>query len=95
MSTQAENSRSWLGGFVPGSAVARSVEFSDDMMHVALADGRIISVPLVWFSSLSNATRSQLENYEISPAGMGIHWPDIDEDLSIAGLMAGADQISR
>ena len=95
MSTQVENSRGWVGGFVPVSAVAQSVEFSDDLMHVSLADGRVISVPLVWFASLSNATRSQLENYEISPAGLGIHWPEIDEDLSIAGLMAGAEQISK
>jgi hypothetical protein len=92
---QVESSRGLVGGFVPVSAVARSVEFSDDMMHVSLADGRIISVPLIWFSSLSNATQSQLENYEISPAGIGIHWPDIDEDLSVAGLMAGAERNAR
>jgi Protein of unknown function (DUF2442) len=79
------------GGYVPTSAIATAVEFDDVMMHVALADGRIISVPLIWFSSLRNASRSERENFEISPAGIGIHWPDIDEDLSVAGLMAGVD----
>lgn len=91
MNTLLENSNLRVGGFIPQSAIARSVEFDADMMHVSLADGRVISVPLVWFSSLSRATREQLENYEISPAGVGIHWPDLDEDLSVAGLMAGVN----
>ena len=79
------------GVYVPTSAVAHSVEFDDEMMHVSLADGRIISVPIVWFPSLLGATRAQRESCEISPAGIGIHWPDLDEDLSVAGLMAGVD----
>ena len=61
------------------------------MMHVSLADGRIISVPVVWFPRLLDASAAQRANYEIGPAGIGIHWPDIDEDLSVAGLLAGAD----
>ncbi|HEX3101741.1 MAG TPA: DUF2442 domain-containing protein [Pyrinomonadaceae bacterium] len=77
--------------YVPTSAIGISVEFDDEMMNVALADGRIISVPIIWFQTLHNATKSERENYEISPAGIGIHWPDLDEDLSIAGLMAGVD----
>ena len=91
MNMLGENSRQAVGGYVAMSAVARTVAFDDDMMHVSLADGRVISVPIVWFPRLSKATREQLENYEISPAGIGIHWPDIDEDLSVAGLMAGVD----
>ena len=79
------------GVFVPTSAVAKSVEFDEEMMHVTLDDGRIISVPIVWFPTLRDATKSERANYEISPAGIGIHWPDLDEDLSIAGLMAGVD----
>lgn len=91
MSILSENGRQTDGGYVAMSAVAQAVEFDDDMMHVSLADGRVISVPIVWFPRLSRATQDQLENYEISPAGIGIHWPDIDEDLSVAGLMAGVD----
>jgi hypothetical protein len=86
-----ENSERAATAYVPTSAVATAVEFDADMMHVTLADGRVISVPVVWFPRLKNATRSELENYEISPAGIGIHWPEIDEDLSVAGLLAGVD----
>ena len=77
--------------YVPTSAIAKSVGFDDEMMNVTLVDGRIISVPIVWFPVLHNATKPERENYEIGPAGIGIHWPDLDEDLSIAGLMAGVD----
>ena len=82
------------GVFVPTSAVAKSVEFDEEMMHVSLIDGRIISVPIAWFSKLNGASDKQRENCEISPAGIGIHWPDLDEDLSVAGLMAGVDLVS-
>lgn len=82
------------GTYVPMSAIAVSLEFDESMMHVSLADGRIISVPLGWFASLRDATVAERENYEISPAGMGIHWPDLDEDLSAAGLMAGVDKVA-
>ncbi len=77
--------------YTPSSAVAVSVGFADEMMHVRLADGRIISVPIVWFPRLSAASEIDRENYEIGPSGSGIHWPEIDEDLSVAGLMAGVD----
>lgn len=91
MTMLVANRKTTVGVYVPTSAVATSVEFDDEMMHVGLTDGRIISVPIVWFSSLRDATKSERANYEISPAGIGIHWPDLDEDLSIAGLMAGVD----
>ena len=91
MSILSERDKPATGVYVPMSAIAQTVEFDDDMMHVSLADGRVISVPIVWFPRLNKATRAERENYEIGPAGMGIHWPDIDEDLSVAGLMAGAD----
>lgn len=91
MTTLVANRKTFVGGYVPTSAVAKSVEFDEEMMHVSLTDGRIISVPIVWFSSLRDATETERSNYEISPAGIGIHWPDLDEDLSIAGLMAGVD----
>ena len=78
--------------FVPTSALARSVRFDEEMMHVDLADGRILSAPLIWFPALRTATSEQRENYRIGAGGRGLHWPELDEDLSIAGLMAGVDQ---
>ena len=61
------------------------------MMQVALTDGRVLSVPLQWFPALRHASREQLDRYEIAGGGISLHWPDLDEDLSVAGLMAGAD----
>jgi len=69
--------------------LAQDVEFTDDDLIVSLMDGRIITVPLVWFPRLSNATKGQLANYEILGDGKGIHWPEIDEDLSVEGLLRG------
>jgi hypothetical protein len=62
------------------------------MMHVHLADGRIISAPLIWFPILRAATPEQRLRYRIGAGGRGLHWPGIDEDLSVTGLMAGVDQ---
>jgi hypothetical protein len=70
-------------------AFAGKIEFTDDDMVVSLADGRKITIPLVWFPSLANATKDQLKNYKLLGDGEGIHWPDIDEDLSVAGLLSG------
>jgi len=56
-------------------------------MNVELSDGRIIGVPLAWFPRLQDATQEQLENYELSPCGL--HWEELDEDISVAGLLAG------
>ncbi len=64
-----------------------NVKFSEDFIHVGLSDGRIVAIPLAWYPKLSDATKEQLENYEISPSGYGIHWPDIDEDLSVLGFL--------
>jgi hypothetical protein len=77
--------------FVPTTALAKEITFDDSMMHVALTDGRIVSVPLVWFPVLKKATTEQRRQYEIGGGGIGLHWPDLDEDLSVAGLMAGVD----
>ena len=76
---------------VPTSALAASVAFDDDMIHVALQDGRIISVPLVWFPALRSATPEQRRRHEIGGGGVGLHWPDLGEDLAVAGLLAGAE----
>lgn len=73
------------------SALALKVEFDDEMMRVYLTDGRVIGVPLIWFPLLTGATPEQRAQYEIGGGGTSLHWPEIDEDLSVAGLMAGAD----
>jgi hypothetical protein len=63
-------------------------------MQVSFMDGRVLSVHLVWFPILRAATPQQRLKYEIGGGGIGLHWPELDEDLSIAGLMAGADRDS-
>ena len=70
-------------------ARAKEVSFSQDEFAVLLADGRRINVPLAWFPRLLDATPEQRSNYEILGEGQGIHWPDIDEDLSVCGLLKG------
>jgi hypothetical protein len=77
--------------FVPATALAKAVEFDDSMMRVAFTDGRILCVPLTWFPVLKSATPEQRARCGIGGGGIGLHWPDLDEDLSIAGLMAGVD----
>lgn len=67
-----------------------SVEFVDEMLSVILMDGRNIRVPLAWYPRLLTATDEQKQNWEVSGGGYGIHWPDIDEDLSTEGLLRGA-----
>ena len=69
--------------------LAQEVKFTDDELIVSLVDGRTIMVPLVWFPRLASATVAQLWNYEILGDGEGIHWPAIDEDLSVEGLLLG------
>ncbi len=91
MSTLAKNNRKAARPYVPTSALARAVEFDDEMMRVSLTDGRVIGVPLAWFPLLLNATPEQRGRCEIGGGGTSLHWPKIDEDLSVAGLMAGAD----
>jgi hypothetical protein len=66
------------------------VAFSEDALSVALRDGRVISVPLVWYPRLLNASPAQRKNWKIAGGGYGIHWPDVDEDLSTEGLLRGA-----
>jgi len=63
------------------------VRVTDDTLEVRLRDGRKISAPLAWFPGLVGATPAQRARWEASAAGHGIHWPEIDEDLSVAGLL--------
>ena len=68
----------------------RDVYFTEDALAVDLSDGRTITVPLAWYPRLLNATLEQRAHWKVSGAGQGIHWPDIDEDLSAEGLLRGA-----
>ena len=70
----------------PGERV-RNVHFTEDSLAVDLIDGRTIVVPLAWYPRLLDATEAQRQNWLVSAAGYGLHWPDIDEDLSTAGLL--------
>ena len=78
--------------YVPTAALADGVEFSDGLMHVSLSDGRIISVPILWFPRLRDAAPEERARYEIGAGGRGIHWPGLDEDISVVGLLAGGDR---
>jgi hypothetical protein len=71
------------------------VEFTEDMLTVQLMDGRRISVPLVWYPRLLNATEEQRKNWRIIGGGYGIHWEDMDEDLSTEGMLRGAPAPSQ
>jgi len=91
MSTSASAQPKRQRAYVPSTALAKSVDFDESMMQVAFTDGRVLCVPLAWFPVLRDATPEQRARYEIGGGGIGLHWPDLDEDLSIAGLMAGVD----
>jgi len=67
--------------------LASTITFTKDEMTVALVDGRRISLPLAWFPRLASASPEQLDNFELLGDGEGIHWPDLDEDLSVAGFL--------
>jgi uncharacterized protein DUF2442 len=69
----------------------QDVRVTDDRLSVDLADGRTISVPLAWFPRLARATAAQRANWEICGGGYGVRWPDVDEDVSTAGLLRGGN----
>src|SRR5438105_2367431 len=66
------------------------VKFTKDTLSVGLRDGRTIIVPLAWYPRLLNASVTERKNWRVAGGGYGIHWPDIDEDLSTEGLLRGA-----
>jgi Protein of unknown function (DUF2442) len=72
---------------------ATSVRFTEHTMWVELADGRTLGVPLAWFPRLLHATPEQREQVELSR--VGLHWEALDEDISVAGLLAGRDDLAR
>lgn len=72
---------------VERTPLATELTFTADEMLVTLADGRRLAVPLAWFPRLAKATAEQLRKYELMGDGEGIHWPEVDEDLSVEGLL--------
>ena len=72
---------------------AKSVRFDDNSMWVDLSDGRTIGVPLVWFPRLLHASQDQRQKYELS--SNGLHWDELDEDISVTGLLAGHGDATR
>jgi len=79
------------GTSVPGASDrVADVRFGDGTMSVDLEDGRTITVPLAWYPRLRDASAEQRRNWRIAGAGYGIHWPEIDEDLGVEGLLRGA-----
>ncbi len=70
-------------------SLAQKVVFTEDSFIVYLSDGRNISVPIIWYPRLLNSNKQERENYEFLGDGEGIHWPDLDEDISVEGILAG------
>ena len=70
--------------------LAQAVQVTEDELIVPLVDGRTITVPLAWFPRLLHATQEQRSHFEMIGDGEGIHWPEIDEDISVAGLLRGS-----
>ncbi len=71
------------------NAVATRIEVSDDTLLVELADGRTIAAPLAWYPRLTHATAKERNSWRLIGGGHGIHWPAIDEDISVSNLLAG------
>ena len=69
--------------------IAQSVSVSDDALVVDLADGRTITAPLAWFPRLAHGTAGERANWRLIAGGEGIHWPELDEDISVESLLAG------
>lgn len=67
----------------------KEVSVTEEVITFSLVDGRVVSVPLAWSWRLSEATPAQRNNFEIIGDGYGVHWPDVDEDLSVEGMLYG------
>ncbi len=68
---------------------ANDVNITDEAISVYLSDGRVLSVPLAWYPRLLHASVAERANWRLIGSGEGIHWPDLDEDISVAGVLAG------
>ena len=75
------------------NARAKAAHCTDNELVVLLVDGRVLAVPLAWFPRLLNATAAERERLEFSGDGEGIHWPALDEDISVAGLLRGEPSV--
>lgn len=75
--------------------LAKTLKFDTDTMWVELADGRQLGVPLVYFPRLLNASPAERIKYTISGGGKGLHWDNLDEDISVAGLLLGVGDRTR
>jgi hypothetical protein len=69
--------------------LATGIVVTDDTLTVDLSDGRTVSVPLAWYPRLLNATTQERSNWKLVALGEGMHWPDVDEDISVASIIAG------
>jgi hypothetical protein len=74
---------------------AKSLRFDDHTMWVELSDGRSLGIPLAWFPRLLRASAEQRSLYRISASGNGLHWDEIDEDISVAGLLHGCGDMTE
>ena len=70
-------------------AAAKNVRVTDRTLVVELRDGRVVSVPLAWYPRLAEGSRAERRRWELLGLGIGIHWPDLDEDISVEGLLQG------
>lgn len=70
-------------------AIAQRVSATDEALIVDLVDGRTITVPLIWFPRLANGTPTEVSTWRLIGGGSGIHWPELDEDISVESLLAG------
>ena len=69
------------------SLAITKLEVTEFLITASISDGRIVSIPVAWFDRLRNASLDQLKNFELSPAGYGVHWPDVDEDISVKSFL--------
>jgi len=76
-------------------AKAQKLWFDEDNLWISLFDGRTLSVPLAYFPRLRKATPIQLQKFEISGGGIGLHWDDLDEDISVPGLLLGNSDLTH
>lgn len=74
---------------LPIKPYAKQLSFDNDMMWIELNDGRKLGIPLIYFPRLLKATTDQLQNYQISGGGIGLHWDELDEDLLVENLLIG------
>ncbi len=86
MSTLSQTGRATVAPAI-GHARATDVQFQEDTLVVKLEDGRVLLIPIAWYPRLAEATQDQRGHWQLVGRGVGIHWPDIDEDLSVACML--------